>query len=131
DRRSPALLAGLFSVIALLLTTIGTYGALSYAVAQRYREIGIRMALGARPEQIRSHFLAIAVRLLAAGTVLGLLGAWLTGRAMEAVLFHVPAHDLLTLLVVAGTLGVVSLSACLFPAYRAAKISPLQALAEQ
>ena len=83
-RRSPALLAGLFAGIALLLTAIGTYGVLSYAVAQRRREIGLRMALGARPEQVRAQFLSLALRLLAAGTVLGLLGAWLTGRAMQS-----------------------------------------------
>jgi hypothetical protein len=80
-RRSPALLAGLFSGIALLLTAIGSYGVLSYAVAQRRREIGMRMALGARPEQIRSQFFSLAFRLLAFGTILGVIGAWLAGRA--------------------------------------------------
>src|SRR5438270_13878876 len=85
-RRSPALLAGLFSAIAVLLTGIGTYGVLSYAVAQRKREIGVRMALGARPVQIRSEFLALTLRLFAAGTVVGSLGAWLAGKAMQAVL---------------------------------------------
>src|SRR6185369_3851970 len=73
-QRSPALMAGIFSVIAILLIAVGTYGVLSYAVAQRRREIGVRMALGARPEQIRSQFLGVALRLLAAGTVLGLVG---------------------------------------------------------
>ena len=68
-------------MIAVLLTAIGTYGVLSYAVAQRRREIGVRMALGARPGQIRGQFLRLALRLLAAGMLLGMLGAWLTGRA--------------------------------------------------
>ena len=89
--RSPALLGGIFSGIALLLIAIGTYGVLSYAVAQRRREIGVRVALGARPEQIRGQFLSLALRLLAGGTILGLGGAWMTGQAMQAVLFHVPA----------------------------------------
>ena len=80
-------------MIALLLTAIGTYGVLSYAVAQRRREIGVRMALGARPEQIRSQFLALALRLLAPARYSAVIGAWLTGRAMQTVLFHVPALD--------------------------------------
>ena len=84
------MLAGIFSLIALLLIAVGTYGVLSYAVAQRRREIGVRMALGARPEQIRGQFLALALRLLAAGTVLGIIGAWLTGQAMRTLLFQVP-----------------------------------------
>src|SRR3984957_643874 len=74
-RRSPALLAGLFSGIALLLTAIGTYGVLSYAVAQRRREIGVRMALGALPARIRRQFFSLSLRLLAGGTLLGLVGA--------------------------------------------------------
>ena len=130
-RRSPALLAGLFSGIALLLTAIGTYGVLSYAVAQRRREIGVRMALGAQPGQIRSQFFYLSLRLLAGGTILGLIGAWLAGRAMQAVLFHVPA---LNLAILAGTgcvMGVVSLVACLLPSQRAARISPMEALAEE
>ena len=130
-RRSPALLAGLFSGIALLLTAIGTYGVLSCAVAQRRREIGLRMALGAQPGQIRSQFFYLSLRLLAGGTILGVIGAWLTGRAMQAVLFHVPA---LNPAILAGTgcvMGSVSLVACLLPSRRAAQISPMEALAEE
>lgn len=130
-RRSPALLAGLFSGIALLLTAIGTYGVLSYAVAQRRREIGVRMALGAQPRQIRSHFLSLALRLLTGGTLLGLLGAWQAGRAMRSVLFHVPPLDLSILAGVACMMAVVCLAACLLPSQRAARISPMEALAEE
>jgi len=130
-RRSPALLAGLFSAIALLLTAIGSYGVLSYAVAQRRREIGVRMALGARPEQIRSQFFSLALRLLAYGTILGVIGAWLAGRAMQAVLFHVPALNLAILAGAAGVMGAVSVVAGLLPAHRAAKISPMESLAGQ
>ena len=130
-RRSPALLAGLFSAIALLLTALGIYGVLSYAVAQRRREIGLRMALGARPEQVRGQFVSLALRLLAAGTVLGVLGAWLAGRALQAVLFQVPALHPATLAATAAVLGVVSLAACLLPSERAARISPTEALAEE
>jgi predicted permease len=130
-QRSPALLAGIFSVIALLLTAVGTYGVLSYAVAQRRREIGVRMALGARPNQIRDHFLAIALRLLAAGTILGLIGALLTGQAMRTLLFEVPPLHVATLAAAAGVIGVVSLIACVLPAHRATRISPIEALADQ
>ena len=127
-RRSPALLAGIFAGVALLLAAIGTYGVLSYAVAQRRREIGIRMALGAQREQIGAQFLSLGLRLLAAGTVLGLIGAWLAGRAMQSVLFDVPALPVATLLGVALVMSVVSLMACLIPARRAAKVDPLVAL---
>jgi predicted permease len=130
-RRSPALLAGLFSAIALLLTAIGTYGVLSYAVAQRRREIGLRMALGAQPRQIRIQFLSLALRLLASGTILGVMGAWLTGQAIQAVLFHVQPLNLAILAGAACLMGVVSLAACLLPSQRAARISPMEALSEQ
>jgi predicted permease len=129
-RRFPALLAGLFSGMALLLTVIGTYGVVSYAVAQRRREIGVRVALGARPAQIRRHFLRLALRLAVGGTLLGSMGAWFAGKTMQAVLFQVRALDGMTL---AGTVMIVllaSLGACLLPARRAARISPMQALAE-
>ena len=131
SRRSPALLAGLFSVIAVLLTAIGSYGVLSYAVAQRRREIGVRMALGARPDQIRSQYVALALRLLVCGTILGVIGAWLAGRAMATVLFHVPAMNLAILAGAAGVMGVVSLVACLLPSHRAARVSPMEALVEE
>src|SRR5579859_472593 len=130
-RRSPALLSGLFSGIALLLTSIGTYGVLSYAVAQRRREIGVRMALGAQPAQIRGQFFSLSLRLLAGGTLLGLLGALLAGRAMQAVLFHVPALNLAILAGAACVTGVVCLAACLLPSQRAARISPVEALTEE
>jgi predicted permease len=129
-RRSPALLAGLFSGIALLLTAIGTYGVLSYAVAQRRREIGLRMALGAQPGQIRSQFFNLSLRLLAGGVMLGVIGAWLAGRAMQAVLFHVSAFDLAILAGAVLVMGLVSLVACLLPSQRAARISPMETLSE-
>jgi predicted permease len=130
-RRSPVLLAVLFAAIAMLLTAVGTYGVLSYAVTQRRREIGLRMALGARPEQVRGQYLALALRLLAAGMALGILGAWLTGRAMQAVLFQVPPLQVATLAGAAALLGAVSLAACLLPSRRAARVSPMVVLSEE
>jgi predicted permease len=130
-RRSPALLAGIFSGIALLLTSIGTYGVLSYAVTQRRREIGVRMALGAQAGQIRVQFLALSLRLLAAGTVLGLIGAWQAGRAMRSLLFQVPPLDGAVLAAAACVTAIVCFAACLLPSQRAARISPIEALAEE
>ena len=130
-RRSPALLAAIFSGIALLLTAIGTYGVLSYAVSQRRREIGLRIALGARPGQVRSHFIVLALRLLGAGTVLGVGGAWMTGRAMQAVLFQVPPLHVATLAATTLIMGSVAAAACLLPSNRAARTSPMEVLAEE
>lgn len=127
-RRSPALLAGIFAAVALLLAAIGTYGVLSYAVAQRRREIGIRMALGAQREQIGAQFLSLGLRLLAAGTTLGLIGAWLTGRAMQSVLFDLPTLPVSALLGTALVMSIVSLIACLIPARRATKVDAMIAL---
>jgi predicted permease len=127
-RRSPALLAGIFAGVALLLAAVGTYGVLSYAVAQRRREIGIRMALGAQRGQIGAQFLSLGLRLLAAGTILGLIGAWLAGRAMQSVLFDVPTLHVATLFGTALVMTAVSLIACLIPARRATTVDPMIAL---
>jgi predicted permease len=127
-RRSPALLAGIFAGVALLLAAIGTYGVLSYAVAQRRREIGVRIALGALPGQIRKQFLFLGLRLLALGTILGLIGAALAGRAMQRILFDVPALHPATLVATALVLTTVSLAACLLPTLRASRVDPMEAL---
>ena len=130
-RRSPAVLTGIFAVMALLLAALGTYGVLSYAVAQRRREIGIRVALGAQPRQIRGQFLAVGLRLLTIGSLLGLLGAALVGRALRSVLFDVsPVHPA-TLATTAFVIAGVTLAACLLPALGAARLSPTDALKDQ
>ena len=131
-RRSPALLAVIFSGLAVLLTAIGTYGVLSYAVSQRRREIGLRMALGAAP---RPGAPAVSVGRFAAACGRVPFSASLArgppATRSRALLFRVPAVHAATL---AGTLRVmttVSLAACLLPAHRAARISPMEALAEE
>jgi ABC-type antimicrobial peptide transport system permease subunit len=86
------------------------------------------MAIGAQRRQIGGQFLSLGLRLLGAGTVLGLAGAWLAGRAMQSVLFGVPTLHLATLFGTALVMGVVSLVACLIPASRAAKVDPAVAL---
>jgi len=129
-RRSPALLAGLFAGVALALAGIGTYGVLAYAVAQRRREIGVRMALGALPGQIGRHFLALGLRLLAVGMLLGVVGAWGTGQMMQGVLFGVPPLPLATLAGTIVVMTIVALLACWLPARRATKVDPMEALRE-
>ena len=86
------------------------------------------MALGAQREQISAHFLSLGLRLLAAGTILGLIGAWLAGRAMQSVLFEVPTLHIATLFGTALVLTAVSLVACLIPAHRATRVDPIEAL---
>jgi len=130
-RRSPAVLAMLYALIALLLTAIGTYGVLGYAVVQRRREIALRMALGARPDQVRRQFVALAVRLIAGGSIVGIAGAWMTGRAMQALLFQVPPLPASIVVLTAAVLATVCLAACMLPSWRAARIAPSSALAEE
>ena len=127
-RRSPALLAALFAVVALLLAAVGTYGVLSFAVARRRREIGVRLALGARPAQIGRQFLGVGLRLLGAGTVAGAVGAWLASRAMAHVLFDVPTLPIAMLAGTAAVIGAVALAACLVPALRASRVAPADVL---
>ena len=127
-RRSPAMLAAIFAGVALLLAAIGTYGVLSYTIAQRRREIGVRIALGAQTRQIRTQFLSLGLRLLAAGILLGAMGVWVVGKAMQSVLFGVPTFHLGALFGTALVLGAVSLVACVIPARRASRVDPLIAL---
>jgi ABC-type antimicrobial peptide transport system permease subunit len=121
-------MAGIFAGVALLLIAVGTYGVLSYAVAQRGREIGVRLALGARPEQIQRQFLVLGLRLLAWGGGSGLIGAVVAGRAMAALLFEVPAIHGPTLTFAAVVLSTIVLVAMWIPARRAAKVDPMVAL---
>ncbi len=127
-RRSPAVLAGIFAGVALLLASLGTYGVLAYAVSQRQREIGVRMALGAPPRQVLAQFFRLGARLCLAGLALGMIGAWAAGRAMQSMLFDVGAFPLEVIIVVCLSLaGVVSL-AIFLPSRRAARVDPMVAL---
>lgn len=128
SRRSPAILAGIFAGVALVLAAIGTYGVLAYAVNQRRREIGVRMALGAQPAQVLGQFLGLGVKLLLAGTALGLVGAWGAGRAMKSQLFGVEALHIGVLSVTAAVLLLVVLAATFLPSHRASRVSPIDAL---
>ncbi len=131
SRRSPAVLAGIFAGVALLLAAVGTYGVLAYAVSQRRREIGVRMALGAQPEQVLAQFLGLGAKLLLAGIALGVVGSWAAGRAMQSVLFGVGTVHVGVLFATAGLLVVVVLLAVFLPSYRASRVSPLEALRDE
>ena len=123
-----ALLLATFSGIALFLAAIGIYGVMAYSVAQRTQEIGVRMALGARPLHVLRLVLGQSLVMLLIGTVIGLVGAFLLTRLMRTLLFEVTATDPLTYVSVIGLLAVVALLACYIPARRAAKVDPLIAL---
>jgi len=127
-RRSPALLTGIFAAVALLLAAVGTYGVLSFAVSQRTREIGIRMALGALPRQVLAGILGTGTKLLLIGLALGLVGAVAAGRAIQSVLFGVGGFQIGVFAAAAAVMMLVVLLACYLPARRAAQVDPMEAL---
>jgi len=126
--RIAATVLGVFGLVALLLSAIGIYGITSYAVAQRTREIGIRMALGAQLGDVLKLVLSHGVKLTIIGVAIGLLGAYLVTRAITSVLYGVSATDPLTFVAVSLLLVFVALLACYVPAKKATKVDPLVAL---
>ncbi|HVS13582.1 MAG TPA: ADOP family duplicated permease [Thermoanaerobaculia bacterium] len=136
DRRDRALatpafsagLVGVFAFAALLLAAVGAYGVLSYSVATRTREIGIRLALGARPGAVTGAVVRRGLGLAVAGLAVGVLGAVLLGRAFESVLYGVPPTDPATLSAVVALFVGVALLACWLPARRAGRLDPTRAL---
>jgi putative ABC transport system permease protein len=130
-RRFTARLTGGFALLALLLALIGVYGVMSYIVAQRTREIGIRMALGAARGEVVRMVLARGLRIVVVGAGLGLLAAYAGARAIERQLFGVPATDLPTFLAVPLALVVVAAVASWVPARRAARVDPAIALSAE
>ena len=122
------LLLGGFAGIALLLAALGIYAVLSYAVTQRTREIGVRMALGARFGDVLSMVLASGARLFAAGAAIGLVAAVCLSRLMSHLLFEVSPGDIVSYASVVIVFGVITLLACYIPARRAAKVDPMVAL---
>jgi predicted permease len=122
-----ALLAG-FAIVALLLTAVGIYGVMAYAVSKRTHEMGLRIALGAHPSQVLVLILRQGLRLVCAGLLLGVLGALALTRLMTSLLFGTSATDPLTFAGVAILLALVAAAACYIPARRAMGVDPLVAL---
>jgi putative ABC transport system permease protein len=126
--RSTASLFSLFAGLALLLGAVGIYGVISYSVAQRTREIGIRIALGARRHEVLMMILRQGARLAFAGVPIGLLGALLLTQLMASLLYGVGARDPMTYAAVAILLVLVALAASYLPARRATRVDPVVAL---
>src|SRR5438876_690185 len=128
SRRFNLILIGFFAAIALLLATAGVFGVMAYSVSRRTREIGVRVALGARPRDVLAMVLGQGLRTVLVGVVLGVAGSLALTRAIQSLLFGVTATDPLTFIAVILLLVTVALLACYIPARRAAKVDPMVAL---
>lgn len=126
--RLVTVLATAFAALATLLAAVGLYGVLAYTVAQRTREIGLRMALGAVPGRVRGMVLGQVLRMTAVGGLLGLVAAVWLGRSAQALLYQLTTHDPAVLASAVVALLVVALGAGLIPAFRASRVDPLSAL---
>jgi putative ABC transport system permease protein len=131
DARFRTTLLAVFAGIALLLAALGIYGVLAYFVSQRSRELGIRLALGAKPAALFRMVVGQGMRPVAAGSAIGLAGAVAVTRLMESLLFGVTPIDPAAYLVAAGALGTIAVAACAVPALRATRVDPLVALRDE
>jgi len=122
------LLLSIFGGLALVLASVGIYGVISFAVSQRTREIGVRMALGAKPADVLRMILAEGLKLVAVGVVLGVAAALMLTRLLEGMVYGVSMRDPLIFLLVNLLMVAVSLAACYVPARRAMRVDPLVAL---
>jgi len=121
-------LLSIFAAVALVLTIIGLYGVMSYSVAQRTNEIGIRMALGAQTRDVLGLIVKDGMKLVLLGLVLGISGALGLTRLLSSLLFGVTTRDPMTFVAIAALLSVVAILACYIPAWRATRVDPLEAL---
>lgn len=131
ERRFQTMVIIGFSAVALLLATIGIFGLIHYSVATRTQEIGVRMALGARPDEIFRIFVGEGLKLSLAGLAIGLVVAFALGRVGRSLLFGVTPTDPLTLIAGALLMIAVTTVACYFPARRAMKVDPVEALRQE
>jgi ABC-type antimicrobial peptide transport system permease subunit len=130
ERNRTALIGG-FGVAALLLAAVGVFGMLSYLVATRRREIGVRMALGAKRREVLTLILRRGMGWAAAGAGLGVVAALATGKWLQSSLYEITPGDPLTLIGVTGLLLGVALIASWLPARRAASVPPMSAIREE
>jgi ABC-type antimicrobial peptide transport system permease subunit len=130
DRFTAALFGG-FAAVALLLAALGIYGVMSFAVAQRTHEIGLRMALGAVRSNVLALILKEGMRLAGVGLLLGLAGAYGVGKAMHSIFYNVGTIDFAAFSAVAAALLLAALLACFIPAHHATLVDPMQALREE
>jgi ABC-type antimicrobial peptide transport system permease subunit len=131
DRSRQLTLLGAFAALALLLASIGLYGVLSYAVTQRSREIGLRMALGASARSVVAMVVGRGLALTAAGLAIGLALAAAATRAMQTLLYGVEAFDAATVILVSVLLAAIAAMACWAPAWRASRVDPIVVLREE
>ena len=117
-----------FALLATLLAAVGLYGVLAYAVAQRTREIGLRMALGAAPDRVRGMVLRQVAIMTLVGTLVGLAGALGVGKGAQSILFQMTGADPAVLALSAVALALVALCAGFIPAHRASRVDPMRAL---
>ena len=127
QERFALLLVGAFALLALTLCAIGLYGLLAYSIARRRREIGIRLALGARPAGVRRMVVAQGARLAVTGLAIGLIAAFAATRALRALVFDVSVRDPLVFTTAAAVLGAVALLASWIPALGATRVDPADA----
>ena len=123
-----ATLSGFFGFLAALLAAIGLYGVISYMVLQRTKEIGIRMAIGAKPGDVIGMILKEAGVLTIAGLVIGTTLALASAQVVKSLLYGLKPRDPMTLILAVVTLGAVAALASFLPAYRASRLDPLKAL---
>jgi putative ABC transport system permease protein len=128
SRRFNLILVGLFGTAALMLAMAGVFGVMAYSVSRRTREIGVRVALGARSQDVMTMVLGQGLRTVLIGVVIGLIGSFALTRTISSLLFGVSASDPLTFTTVIVLLVAVALLACYIPARRAAKVDPMVAL---
>jgi putative ABC transport system permease protein len=131
QRRFSMTLLGVFSALALVLAALGIYGVLAYSVAQRTREIGVRMALGARDSTVAGMVVREALRVVGVGLAIGVAGAVALTRVLTTLLYDVSPTDPLTFTGVTLALGAVAVTASYFPARRAARVDPIVALRQE